>query len=79
MRININVTGWLKKFTNMNESIFIEVPQNISVEEVLKTTSIPMDEIGIITLITDKETLISENYIPTDNDTIKIYSVFIGG
>jgi hypothetical protein len=83
MRITVEVAGWLKKFAQGKPTWELEVNhQGPRAMDVINLVKIPREEIGFITVKKtrlDKEKLVDENYTISEGDTLRLYSIIIGG
>lgn len=82
MKITVEVTGWLKKFTQGTPRVELDVEQGSKASDVFKVLSIPEAEIGFISVKsanTDGDNLVDNNFVINDGDILRLYSPIVGG
>ena len=76
MKVKLLLTSWFKRYSDGKDFLEVEVPAGSSVEEVLKKSGIPLDEIGFVHS-DGKMKRMSE--IAGDSEELKVFTKIIGG
>lgn len=82
MKITVEVTGWLKKFTKGIPNVEIEVEQGSKASDVFKVLGIPETEIGFISVENennDGNRLVDKDFVIGEGDVLRLYSHIVGG
>lgn len=76
MKVRLLLTSWFKRYGDGKDFLEIEVQEGSSVEDVLKKSGIPFDEVGFVHS-GDKLKHMSE--IVADSEELKVFTRIIGG
>lgn len=76
MKIYVEVTDFLVRYTDQKSEFELNLPQGTTAIEAVLSTKIPQSEVGFIILNGSK---VNDDYILVDNDKIKVYHMIIGG
>ena len=75
MIINVNLGSWAGKYTKTGEYP-LNVPKEATVEDVIATLGLPLDEAGLCT-VAGKH--VARGYILSEGDNIKFFPSIVGG
>lgn len=76
MKVYIELGEWYSKFTNGKRNFELDCDEGTSVFEIISSTGIPIDEIGITTVNSEIK---DSGWIAMNGDRIKVYPMIIGG
>ena len=76
MKVKLLLTSWFKRYADGKDFLEVEVPEGSSVEDVLKKSGLPFDDIGLLNL-DGKLTHMCE--IVGDSEELKVFTRIIGG
>ncbi len=76
MKVRLLLTSWFKRYGDGKDFLEMEVQEGSSVEDVLKKSGIPFDEIGFVH---SRGELKPMSEIVTDSEELKVFTRIIGG
>ena len=75
MKITVETGKWASRYLK-DEIVSIDMPEQSTVADVIKTLGLPPDETGIVTTA---GMTVPREYLLSDGEVLKIYTVIIGG
>jgi sulfur carrier protein ThiS len=76
MKINLQVSDFLKRYIGDKKTIELTLKDNATVKDAISSVGIPTNEIGFIVLNGNK---IDNELMLNEGDEIKVYNLIIGG
>ena len=76
MKVRLLLTSWFKRYGDGKDFLEMEVPEGSSVEDILRKSGIPFDEIGFVHS-GGKLKHMSETVV--DSEDLKVFTRIIGG